>query len=83
MILTISTLIALPDTEIDVDPSEIMNVSKKVAAMRKKLKLQYTSEGFEADFVDIILEANMEILEEEFVQWWEEDDTKRHIRLVR
>jgi hypothetical protein len=71
------------NTEIDVDPSEIMKVSKKVASMRKKLKLQRTAEGFEDDFVDIIVEANMEILEAEFVQWWEEDDTKRHIRLVK
>ena len=71
------------NTEIEVDPSEIMKVSKKVASMRKKLKLQYTAEGFEDDFVDIIVEANMEILEAEFVQWWEEDDTKRHIRLVK
>jgi len=67
------------NTEIDVDPSEIMNLSKKVAAMRKKLNLQRTAEGFEDDFVNIILEANMEILEAEFVQWWEEDDIKQHI----
>lgn len=71
------------NTEIEVDPSEIMKVSKKVASMRKKLKLQRTDEGFEDDFVDIILEANMEILEAEFVQWWKEDDTKRHFRLVK
>lgn len=69
------------NTEIDVDPSEIMNLSKKVAAMRKKLKLQKTEEGLDIDFIDIIVEANMEILEEEFVQWWEEDDIKQHIRL--
>lgn len=71
------------NTEIEVDPSEIMKVSKKVAAIRKKLKSQRTDEGFEDDFVDIILEANMEILEAEFVQWWKEDDTKRHFRLVK
>jgi hypothetical protein len=71
------------NTEIEVDPSEIMKVSKKVASMRKKLKLQRTAEGFEDDFVDIIVEANMEILESEFVQWWKEDDTKRHFRLVK
>ena len=70
------------NTEIEVDPSEIMKVSKKVASMRKKLKLQRTAEGFDDDFVDIILEANMEILESEFVQWWEEDDIKQHIKLV-
>lgn len=71
------------NTEIEVDPSEIMKVSKKVASMRKKLKLQRTAEGFEDDFVDIIVEANMEILEAEFVQWWEEDDIKQHIKLVK
>ena len=67
------------NTEIEVDPSEIMKVSKKVASMRKKLKLQRTAEGFEDDFVDIIVEANMEILAAEFVQWWKEDDVKQHI----
>lgn len=71
------------NTEIEVDPSEIMNLSKKVAALRKKLKLQKTEEGLDIDFVDIIVEANMEILEAEFVQWWEEDDIKQHIRLVK
>ncbi len=67
------------NTEIEVDPSEIMKVSKKVASMRKKLKLQYTAEGFESDIIDIILEANIEIIESEFVEWWKEDDVKQHI----
>lgn len=58
--------------DIDVDPSEIKKLSLKVASMRKKLKKQRYEEGLDDNnYNDIILEANIEILEEEFEILWE------------
>jgi hypothetical protein len=58
-------------SEIDPDPSEVKQLSLKLAEERKKMLKKKVKESFDEEYYNIILEANIEILENEFEILWE------------